>query len=92
MESVVKVSSQAGVEPKDAILGTSQGIIQGAAEVGVRLSTITHETIEAAKLVAKQVRLSQEKAIAEATEGILQAACHPYRDLILALFYQLADL
>ncbi len=74
MEGVVEVSSQAGVEPEDAVLGASQGIIQGAAETGADLGTVTHETIEAAKAVAEQVGLSEEEAAAEAAEGALQAA------------------
>ena len=74
MEGVVKVSSQAGVRPGDAILGASQGIIQGAAETEVDITATVVQTIEAAKEAATQIGLSEEEAAAKAAEGALQAA------------------
>ena len=74
MQNVVTVSSQAGAKPEDAILGASQGIIQGAAETKADLGTATLHAIEAAKRMAAQVGLSEEEAAAKAAEGALQAA------------------
>ncbi len=74
MTAVVKVSSQAGVNPLNGILGASQGIIQGAAETGIDLGNATLQTIEAAREVAAQTGLSEESAVAKAAEGALQAA------------------
>ena len=71
---VVKVSSQAGVNPLNGILGASQGVIQGAAETGTDLGDATLQTIEAAKEIAAQTGLSEESAVAKAAEGALQAA------------------
>jgi len=72
--SVVKVSSRAGVNPLDAILGASQGIIQGAAETGIDLGEATLQTILVAREVAAQIGLSEGVAVAKAAEGALQAA------------------
>ncbi|MFB0557440.1 MAG: MFS transporter [Dehalococcoidia bacterium] len=74
MQSAVTVSSQAGAKPEDAILGASQGIIQGAAETKADLGTTTLHAIQAAKQVAAQVGLSEQEAAAKAVEGALQAA------------------
>jgi MFS family permease len=74
MESVVTVSSHAGTRPEDAILGASQGIIQGAAETSADLGTATLHAIETARRVAAQVSLSEQEAVAKAVEGVLQAA------------------
>jgi len=71
---VVKVSSRAGVNPLNGILGASQGIIQGAAETGTDLGDATLQTIEAAKEIAAQTGLSEESAVARVAEGALQAA------------------
>ena len=74
MEGVVKVTSQAGVNPGDAILAASQGMVQGAVETKSDIATVVVQTIEAAKEVATQVGLSKEEAAAKAAEGALQAA------------------
>jgi len=74
ISSVVKVSSRAGVNPLDAILGASQGIIQGAAETGIDLGEATLQTILVAREVAAQIGLSEDVAVAKAAEGALQAA------------------
>ena len=70
----MKVSSRAGVNPLDAILGASQGIIQGAAETGIDLGKATLQTILVAREVAVQIGLSEDVAVAKAAEGALQAA------------------
>ncbi len=74
MTGIVKVSSQAGVNPLNGILGASQGIIQGAAETGADLGDATLQIIEAVKEIAAQTGLSEESAVAKAAEGALQAA------------------
>ncbi len=74
MQSAVAVASQAGTKPEDAILGASQGIIQGAAETKADFRAATLQVIEAAKQVAAQVGLSEQEAAAKAVEGALQAA------------------
>ncbi len=71
---VVKAISQAGLDPETAILGASEGIIQGAAEEKIDLGEAAIQTIEAAKKVAAQTGLSKELAVAKATQGVLQAA------------------
>jgi MFS family permease len=71
---VVKVSSEAGVDPLNGISGASHGIIEGAAETGADLSAATLQTIEAAREVAAQAGLSEESTVAKAVEGALQAA------------------
>ncbi len=72
--SVIKASSQAGVNPLNGIQGASQGIVQGAVETGTDLTTATLQTIEAAKEVAKQSGFSEESAVIKATVGALEAA------------------
>jgi MFS family permease len=74
MESAVTVASEAGTKPEDAILGASQGIIQGAAETEADLAAATLYTIEAARRVSAQVGLSEQEAVAKAAEGALQVA------------------
>jgi hypothetical protein len=73
-KGVVKVAGQAGVNSLNGILGTSQGIIQGAFEAGVDLGLITKRMLEAARKTATQSGLSEKEAVAKATEGILEAA------------------
>jgi len=71
---VVEASSKAGVSPEDAIIGTSQGIIQGAVETESDLIIAVQQTIETARDIAAQTGLSEETAVARAIEGALQAA------------------
>jgi MFS family permease len=71
---VVEASSKAGVNNLDGISGTSQGIIQGAAETGTDLGETTLQVIKTAKEIAAQTGLSEESAVAKAVEGVLQAA------------------
>jgi len=71
---VVKIASQAGVDPLNGISGASQGIIQGAVEAGADLNRITSQTIKAARKTATESGLSEEAAVSKATEGALQAA------------------
>jgi len=71
---VVEASSKAGVSPEDAIIGTSQGIIQGAVETESDLGAAVQQTIETAREIAAQTGLSEETAVARAIEGALQAA------------------
>ncbi|WP_332445380.1 MFS transporter [Dehalococcoides mccartyi] len=72
--SVIKVVTSAGADPEDAILGASQGIIEGASETRSDLSTAARKTIEAATKVSKQVHLSKKSVITKVVEGTLQAA------------------
>jgi len=71
---VVEASTRAGADPHDAILGASQGIIQGTAEAHGDLATAAAKTIETAKEIAGQAGVSEESAAAEAAEGVLKAA------------------
>ncbi len=71
---VVTASTRAGAEPYDAILGASQGIIQGTAETHGDLAAATARTIETARELAAQSGMPEELAVAEAVEGTLQAA------------------
>ncbi len=74
LAAVVEASRKAGVQPEDAMLGASQGIIQGATETNIDLGTATAHIIGAAKQIAAQTDLSEDVAVAIATEGALQAA------------------
>jgi MFS family permease len=71
---VVKVASQAGVDPLNGISGASQGIIQGAAETGADLGVAAVQVVEAAKAIAAETGLAEEVAVAKAAEGALEAA------------------
>jgi hypothetical protein len=71
---VVQASIRAGAEPHDAILGASQGIIQGTAETHGDLTAAAARTIETARDLAAQSGMPEELAVAEAVEGTLQAA------------------
>jgi len=71
---VVEASRNAGVSPEDAIIGTSQGIIQGAVETESDLSAAVQQIMETAREIATQTGLSEETAVAKAIEGALQAA------------------
>jgi hypothetical protein len=71
---VVEASTRAGADPEDAILGASQGIIQGTAESHGDLAAAAVGAIETAKEIAGQAGVSEEVAAAEAAEGALQAA------------------
>jgi hypothetical protein len=68
---VVEVSTRAGADLHDAILGASQGIIQGIAEANGDLAAATTKTLETAKEVAVQTGVPEELAAAEAAEGAL---------------------
>ncbi|MFC2041459.1 MFS transporter [Chloroflexota bacterium] len=74
MESTATTANRAGATPEDALLGASQGIIQGAAETKADLGIATLQAIDAAKQVAEQFGLSRGEATAKAVEGALQAA------------------
>jgi MFS family permease len=71
---MVKIASEAGVNPLNGISGASQGAIQGAVETGANLGTVTGQIMEAARKVAAQSGVSEEAAIARATEGVLEVA------------------
>jgi MFS family permease len=71
---VVKVSTQAGVNPLDGILGVSEGVIQGAMETGADLSETTRKTLEAARKVATSAGVPEGAAMQRAAEGALRAA------------------
>lgn len=72
--SVIKAVTHAGVDPEDAILGTSQGIIEGASETRSDLGTAARKTVEAAAKMSKLVHLSKKSVIAKVVEGTLRAA------------------
>ena len=74
IQDVVATSSQAGIESGDAILGVSQGIVQGAVETGTDIETVVAQTIKVVRESAKQIGLSEDEAITRAVEGTLQAA------------------
>ncbi len=74
MEGVIRVTSQAGVKPENAILGASQGIIQGTVEVKADITLATIKTIETAMKIARRVGLTDERAAEVAVEGALQTA------------------
>ena len=71
---VIEASRTGGVTPEDAIVGTSQGIIQGAVETEADLGVAVQQIIETARKIAGEAGLSAEEATARAREGILQAA------------------
>jgi MFS family permease len=71
---VVEASTRAGANPSDAILGASQGVIQGTAEAHGDLLVAAARTIETAKELAIESGVSEELAAARAAEGALQAA------------------
>lgn len=72
--SVIEASERVGVDFENAILGASQGIVQGAAETNIDLSMVTADTMAAVGELAAQAGLSEELALARAAEGALQAA------------------
>ena len=72
--SVIEATKQVGVKPEDAILGASQGIVEGAIETGSDLATTTRQTMEATREVAAQIGLSENGAVNKAAEGALDAA------------------
>jgi len=74
VNSVVETTIRAGADPYDAMMGTSQGIIQGTAEAQGDLTAAATGTIESAAKIASRSGMSEERAVAEATEGVLQAA------------------
>ena len=74
MQDVVATSSRVGIESGNAILGASQGIVQGAIETGTDINVVVTQTIKVVSESAKQIGLSEDEAIARAVEGVLQAA------------------
>jgi hypothetical protein len=71
---VVKASTQAGADPLDAILGASQGVIQGTAEAHGDLSTVTARTIETAKGLAVEAGVSETLIAVETAHNALETA------------------
>ncbi|MDD5039430.1 MAG: MFS transporter [Dehalococcoidales bacterium] len=72
--SVIKAVTRAGVDPEDAVLGASHGIIEGASETHSDLGTAARQIVESATKVTKQIHLSEKSVIAKMVEGTLQAA------------------
>lgn len=72
--SVVEVTSKAGVNPMNGILGVSQGVFQGAAEAGIELSEVTIKILQAARKIAEETGISEEEAIIQAARGVLISA------------------
>ncbi|MBL7209720.1 MAG: MFS transporter [Dehalococcoidia bacterium] len=71
---VIEASRKAGVMPEDAIVGVSQGIIQGAMETDADIRIAVQQIIKTAREMAAKAGLSEETAVTRATEGALQAA------------------
>jgi hypothetical protein len=71
---MVRIASEAGVNPLNGISGASQGAIQGAIETGADLGTVAGQIIEAARKVAAESGVSEGAAMEKATEGILEVA------------------
>jgi MFS family permease len=74
MLSVVKAVSQAGARPEDAVLGASQGILRAAVEARIDPGLATYQIIKIAEAIAPQIGLSREKAVNNASEGVMIAA------------------
>jgi len=72
--SIIRAASGAGIDPEDAIIGTSQGIIQGAVEIKADIGEAVQQTIETAREIAARTNLPEERAVAKAIEGMEQAA------------------
>ena len=72
--SVVRASSKAGIDPLSGIQGASQGVVQGAIEVGGNLTAATIQVIKAARDMVKQAGVSEESAVVKASIGALEAA------------------
>ena len=70
---VIKLTTDAGLAAEEAIVGASQGIIEGAFETQADMVTAVQNTISASKDVASVVGMSEDDAVAMATQGILQA-------------------
>ncbi|MFC1870936.1 MFS transporter [Chloroflexota bacterium] len=73
-DSIIRAASGAGIDPEDAIIGTSQGIIQGAVEIKADIGEAVQHTIETAREIAARTNLPEERAVAKAIEGMEQAA------------------
>ena len=67
---VVEASRKAGVTPEDAVVGASQGIIQGAVETKSDLSAAVQQTTETAREIATKTGLPEEIAVAIVAEMI----------------------
>lgn len=74
MKSIVISTGQLGVKPEDAIVGASQGIVQGAIEVKADVTIAVAKAIEAVKKVSRQIKLPEELAMIKAAEGALSTA------------------
>ncbi len=72
--SVVEITGQAGMKPIDAIVGTSQAIVQEAIETGADLKIAAAQIIETAQKAALQAGISPELAASRAVEGALVTA------------------
>jgi MFS family permease len=74
VSSVIRAVTSAGVDPEDAVLGVSRGIIEGASELSSDVGSAARTTMEAVAAISKQVNISEEAARAKAIEGTLQAS------------------
>ena len=74
MQGVTQAAIQGGVNPEDAILGVSQGAIQGAYETRTDLGEVTGQMIKAARELSIRAGVSEEVAVNKTVEGILEAA------------------
>jgi MFS family permease len=71
---VTRALQQSGVDSKDALCGAGYGVVQGAEEVHADLGETALQAVEAAKELAAETGLSEEAAVAEITQGVLEAA------------------
>jgi MFS family permease len=74
MQGVTKAAIQGGVNPEDAIIGVSQGLIQAAAETDADLYKVTEQMIKTAKKLPSQTGVPEEVAVNKTIAGIIEAA------------------
>ncbi len=74
VSSVIKAVTGVGVDPEDAVLGVSQGIIEGASETHSNVESAARKVVESAARISKQTNISEESAVAKIIEGTLQAS------------------
>lgn len=74
MLGVITASSQSGIKPQDIILGASQGIIQGAVETGIDVTSAVKYTLKAVRESAAKIQMPEGEAVSIATRGAMLAA------------------
>ncbi|MFC1941536.1 hypothetical protein ACFLWL_03985, partial [Chloroflexota bacterium] len=71
---IMRALKRAGVDPTEAIQGSSYGAVQGAAETRADLAQAATQALASAKEAAESAGLSEEAAVGLAAEGALAAA------------------